>query len=131
MKLLLDTHIFLWFITADARLSVKFRNAIREPKSEVFLSVASLWEIIVKYNLGKLPLAQSPEIYIPNERRRHQIKTLPLHENAVRELAGLPALHRDPFDRILICQALANNLTIVTVDTQIQNYNVACLTSAI
>ena len=123
MKLLLDTHVFLWYITADPRLSALFRSAIREPKNEVFLSIASLWEIIVKYNLGKLPLPQSPEIYIPNERRRHQIKSLSLHENAVKELANLPALHRDPFDRILICQALANHLTIVTVDAQIQNYN--------
>lgn len=114
-------------MTADARLSALFRDAIREPKNEVFLSVASLWETIVKYNLGKLPLPQSPEIYIPNERRRHQIKSLSLHENAVKELVNLPALHRDPFDRILICQTLANNLTIVTVDTQIQNYNVPYL----
>ena len=127
MKLLLDTHIFLWYITADLRLPIKFRDAIREPKNEVFLSVVSLWEVTVKNNLGKLPLPQSPEIYIPNERRRHQIKSLAIHENAVRELVNLPALHRDPFDRILICQALANNLTIVTVDAQIQNYNVSYL----
>jgi len=127
MKLLLDTHIFLWYITADSRLPTLFRDAIREPKTEVFLSVASLWETIIKYNLGKLPLPQSPEIYIPTERRRHQIKSLSLHENAVKELANLPALHRDPFDRILICQALANNLTLATVDPQIQNYNVSYL----
>lgn len=127
MKLLLDTHIFLWYITADLRLPTLFRDEIREPKNEVFLSIASLWEVIIKYNLGKLPLPQSPEIYIPNERRRHQIKSLSLHENAVKELANLPALHRDPFDRILICQSLANNLTIVTVDAQIQNYNISYL----
>lgn len=127
MKLLLDTHIFLWYITADARLPILFRDAIRDPKNEVFLSIASLWEIIIKYNLGKLPLPQSPEIYIPNERRNHRIKSLSLHENAIKELINLPALHRDPFDRILICQTLANNLTIVTVDAQIQNYNVRYL----
>ena len=127
MKLLLDTHIFLWYITADARLPALFRDAIREPKNEVFLSVISLWEAIIKYNLGKLPLPQSPEIYIPNERRRHRIKSLSLYETAVKELSKLPALHRDPFDRILICQALANNLTIVTIDPQIQNYKVSYL----
>ena len=127
MKLLLDTHIFLWYITADLRLPALFLDAIREPKNEVFLSVASLWEVIVKYNLGKLPLPQSPEIYISSERRKHQIKSLSLHENAVKELINLPNLHRDPFDRILICQTLANNLTIVTVDSQIQNYNVPYL----
>jgi len=93
----------------------------------VFLSVASLWETIIKYKLGKLPLSQSPDVYIPAQRRLHQIKSLSLHENAVKELADLPASHRDPFDRILICQALANNLTIVTVDPQIQHYNIVCL----
>jgi len=127
MKLLLDTHVFLWYIAADLRLSILFRDAIREPKNEVFLSVASLWEVIVKSNLGKLPLPQPPEIYIPKQRRQHQIKSLSLHENAVKELANLPVLHRDPFDRILICQALANDLTIVTADPQIQNYNVSYL----
>ena len=75
MKLLLDTHIFLWYIAADLRLLTLFRDAIREPKNEVFLSVASLWEATVKYNLGKLPLPQSPDIYIPTERRRHLIKS--------------------------------------------------------
>ena len=127
MKLLLDTHIFLWYIAADLRLLTLFRDAIREPNNEVFLSVASLWEATVKYNLGKLPLPQSPDIYIPTERRRHQIKSFSLRENAVKELAQLPALHRDPFDRILICQALANDLVIVTVDPQIQSYNVPYL----
>ncbi|MCY7347271.1 MAG: type II toxin-antitoxin system VapC family toxin [Pyrinomonadaceae bacterium] len=127
MKLLLDTHIFLWYITADARLSALFRDAIREPGNQVFLSVASLWETIIKYKLGKLPLPQSSEIYIPKQRRQHQIKRLLLHENAVKELAKLPILHRDPFDRILICQTLANDLMILTVDPQIQSYNVPYL----
>lgn len=127
MKLLLDTHIFLWFITADARLSKLFRDAIQNPNNEVFLSVVSLWEITVKYKLGKLPLPQSPDAYIPAQRRKHQIKSLPLHETSVKELVNLPALHRDPFDRILICQALASNLTIVTVDSQIQSYAVSYL----
>ncbi|HXH71054.1 MAG TPA: type II toxin-antitoxin system VapC family toxin [Pyrinomonadaceae bacterium] len=127
MKLLLDTHIFLWYIAADLRLPMLFRDAIREPNNEVFLSVASLWETIIKYKLGKLPLPQSPDIYIPMQRRQHQIKSFSLHENAVKELVNLPALHRDPFDRILICQALANGLTIVTVDPQIKNYNIAYL----
>jgi PIN domain nuclease of toxin-antitoxin system len=127
MKLLLDTHIFLWYIAGDARLSKLFRDAIRDPNNEVLLSVASLWESIVKYQLGKLLLPQSPEIYIPAQRRKHQIKSLPLHEASIKELVKLPALHRDPFDRILICQALAGNLTIVTIDPQIQSYTVPFL----
>ena len=127
MNLLLDTDIFLWFISADSRLPVTFQTAIREPRNAVFLSVASLWEIIIKYNLGKLPLLQSPEIYIPRQRIIHKIKSLPLNESSLKYLINLPDLHRDPFDRILICQALANDLRIVTVDPQIQNYNVPYL----
>lgn len=127
MRLLLDTHIFLWFIAADARLPKLFRDAIRDPNNEVFLSVVSQWESIVKYQLGKLPLPQSPEIYIPVQRRKHQIKSLPLYEASIKELINLPDLHRDPFDRILICQALANDLTIVTSDSQVKSYAVPFL----
>jgi len=127
MKLLLDTHIFLWFISADSRLPILFRDAIREPKNAVFLSVASLWEIIIKSNLGKLPLPQSPEIYIPRQRRIHQIKSLPVIESSLKNLVSLPNLHRDPFDRILISQALSHNLTIVTVDQEVMNYSVPFL----
>jgi PIN domain nuclease of toxin-antitoxin system len=127
MKLLLDTHIFLWFIAKDSRLPILFRDAIREPNNEVFLSVASLWEIVIKYNLGKFPLPQSPEIYIPHERQKHQIKSLLISESSLKYLASLPNLHRDPFDRLLVSQALSRNLMIVTVDTDIMKYNVPFL----
>lgn len=127
MKLLLDTHIFLWFIAADMRLPMLFRDAIREPKNEIFLSVVSLWEVIIKYNLGKLPLPQTPEIYIPQARRKHQIKSLPITESSLKNLASLPNLHRDPFDRLLISQTLSRNLSIVTVDADIMKYNVPFL----
>ena len=127
MKLLLDTHIFLWFISADLRLSILFRDIIKEPNNTIFLSVASVWEIIIKYNLGKLPLPQSPEIYIPRQRQLHRIKSLPISESSLKNLASLPDLHRDPFDRILISQALTSNLTLVTVDPEIVRYNVPFL----
>lgn len=127
MKLLLDTHIFLWFVSGDARLSSLFRNSIRDPQNTVFLSAASLWEAIVKYNLGKLPLPQSPEIYVPQMRRNHHIESLPINESSLRELASLPDLHRDPFDRLLISQAIGGNLTLVTIDLEILKYNVVYL----
>lgn len=127
MKLLLDTQIFLWFTSGDARLPVLFRDSIREPQNTVFLSVASLWEIIIKYNLGKLPLPQSPEIYVPQMRRNHRIKSLPINESSLKELVSLPSLHRDPFDRLLISQTIGSNLTLVTVDVEILKYNVAYL----
>jgi len=128
MKLLLDTHIFLWYISADGRLPSDFQQAIRDPNNEVYLSVASLWEIIVKYQLGKLPLPQSPESYLSAQRQKHLISSLPLDEQSVMKLTSLPTIHRDPFDRMLICQAMANDLTIVTVDDSIKSYSVKFLT---
>lgn len=125
--LLLDTHIFLWFISADSRLPIVFRDAIKEANNIVFLSVASLWKIIIKCNLGKLPLPQSPEIYIPHQRQLHRIRSLPISESSLKHLVSLPDLHRDPFDRILISQTLSGNLTLVTVDPEIMNYNVPFL----
>jgi PIN domain nuclease of toxin-antitoxin system len=122
MKVLLDTHIFLWFISYDSRLSINVQNIIRDPNNEIYLSVVSIWEAIIKYQLGKLPLPESPEIYFPKQRDRHQILNLDLDESSVAQLAKLPLLHRDPFDRILICQALENGLAIATVDAAIRKY---------
>jgi PIN domain nuclease of toxin-antitoxin system len=122
MKVLLDTHIFLWFISYDSRLSINVQNIIRDPNNEIYLSVVSIWEAIIKYQLGKLPLPESPEIYFPKQRYRHQILNLDLDESSVAQLAKLPLLHRDPFDRMLICQALENGLAIATVDAAIRKY---------
>lgn len=124
MRILLDTHIFLWFISGDARLLKDVRDAIRDPDNEVYLSAISVWEAIVKYQLGKLPLPEHPETYLPKQRDLHQITSLDLNESSVLQLAKLPTLHRDPFDRMLICQALQNGLTIATVDTAVRAYPV-------
>lgn len=127
MRLLLDTHIFLWYISGDLRLSTSFRDHIDDPNNEVFLSVGSFWEVVIKYELGKLALPQSPDSYIPAQRRLHKIDTLPFEESDAQLLAGLPHHHRDPFDRMLVCQALAKGLTIVTVDPEIRRYSVRVL----
>jgi PIN domain nuclease of toxin-antitoxin system len=116
MRLLLDTHIFLWFISGDARLPTDWRESIRDPDNAVYLSVVSLWEALVKYRLGKLPLPHPPESYLPTQRARHQITSLPLDEASVCHLSTLPAAHRDPFDRMLVCQAPEHRLSIVMVD---------------
>ena len=84
MKLLLDTHIFLWFITADRRLSLFFRDAIRHPDNQVYLSVISHWEVLVKHQIGKLPLPKAPDLLLIQARRRRQIESLPLDEPALR-----------------------------------------------
>lgn len=127
MKILLDTHIFLWFISKDIRLATDVTDAIRTPENEVYLSVVSLWESIVKYQLGKLPLRESPEIYFPKQRERHQIANLDLDEASIAHLINLPSLHRDPFDRMLICQALQNGLTIATADRAVRAYPVSII----
>ena len=94
------------------------------------MSVVSLWEVIVKHRLGKLPLPQPPEGYLPIQREQHRISSLPLDEASVSQLAQLPSIHRDPFDRMLICQALEHDLTLVTVDGTVCNYPVATLSRA-
>ena len=127
MKLLLDTHIFLWYISGDTKLPTAMRDSIRAPSNEVYLSVASVWEAIVKYQLGKLWLPQPAAQYLPHQRERHKIASLPLDEASVARLETLPSLHRDPFDRMLICQALQHQLVIVTVDGAIKGYPVAVL----
>ncbi|NET60286.1 MAG: type II toxin-antitoxin system VapC family toxin [Symploca sp. SIO2E6] len=124
MKLLLDTHIFLWLISGDPRLTDNIRHTICNPQNEVYLSVVSVWEAIIKYQLGKLPLPEPPEIYLPKQRDRHLISSLSLDEGSVSQLAQLPLLHRDPFDRMLICQALHYGLTLTTVDSTIRAYSV-------
>jgi PIN domain nuclease of toxin-antitoxin system len=122
MKLLLDTHIFLWLIDDDERLSVKFRQEIRNPKNQRFLSVVSIWECVIKYQLGKISFPHSPEIYLPEQRREHLIKSLVVDENSIAQLINLPSLHGDPFDRLLISQASQYDLIMITEDRAILAY---------
>ncbi|HYU34107.1 MAG TPA: type II toxin-antitoxin system VapC family toxin [Thermoanaerobaculia bacterium] len=130
MKLLLDTHVFLWYITADPKLPAAFRAAAQDPANEVYLSVASIWEAVIKYGLGKLPLPAPPADYLPHQRDAHGIASLPVDEGAMAHLAGLPPLHRDPFDRLLIAQALQYDLKVATVDPEFASYSVPLLPTA-
>lgn len=127
MRILLDTHVFLWHLTDDPRLPTPFLAAILDPTNEVYLSAATVWEAVVKYQLGKLPLPGPPEVFLPAERLAHGIAPLAIDEGTMPHLAGLPLLHRDPFDRILVAQALQHGLTIATVDPDIAAYAVLLL----
>ena len=127
MKILLDTCEFLWLVSGDTRLSPPVANAVRNPQNQVFLSVVSFWEISVKHGLGKLPLPSSPGLFVPEQRKKHLITPLGLDESAIACLGKLPALHRDPFDRMLVCQALAHNLTLASSDPLIRQYPVTLL----
>jgi PIN domain nuclease of toxin-antitoxin system len=127
MKLLLDTHVFLWYISADHRLPHAWQNLIRDSANDVYLSTASVWEAVVKYSLGKLVLPEPPADYLPRLREEHQIATLPIEESTLRHLARLPNHHRDPFDRLLIAQAMQYELTLVTVDEAMVAYGIPVL----
>lgn len=121
--MLLDTHIFLWYITGDSRFPSSVLPLIRDPANDVYLSPVSIWEAIVKYQLGRLPLPQPPGVYLPRQRERHQISSLPLDEESVTHLHQLPPFHKDPFDRMLICQAIRHNLLLVSTDTSVRLYS--------
>ncbi|MBM3494707.1 MAG: type II toxin-antitoxin system VapC family toxin [Armatimonadetes bacterium] len=122
MRLLLDTHVFLWFIAGDSRLQPAWRDAIRDPANIVFVSVASVWEAVVKHGIGKLPMAEPPASLLPRQRTLHGLESLPIDEDCVRRLAELADLHKDPFDRIIVAQALHHDLTIVTTDSLVRGY---------
>jgi PIN domain nuclease of toxin-antitoxin system len=124
MNLLLDTATFLWWVTDDPSLSEDAAGLIGDPSRRVFLSAVSVWEITVKNALGKLPLPEDPGSLIPRLRRDSGFQDLPLTERAVLQLPKLPDLHRDPFDRMLLCQAIEHGLTIVTPDRNLRRYPV-------
>jgi PIN domain nuclease of toxin-antitoxin system len=125
MNLLLDTCTFLWIATGDEFLSPTARRLFVDPGNQVFLSAVSVWEIAVKHSLGKLPLPRPPSVLVPAERHRHQVQPLPLDETAALFCAKLPELHRDPFDRMLVCQAIVGGLTLLTPDPLVTQYPVA------
>jgi len=127
VKLLLDTCTFLWSLEGGAAISEPARAALSDAANDVYLSSVSAWEIAVKHALGRLPLPEPPHRYVPAQRRARGIEPLALDEEAALHLARLPAIHRDPFDRMLVCQALVAGLMLVTPDPDILRYPVRTL----
>jgi len=124
MNILLDTCTFLWIIAGDKKLSVRAREIFIKPENEIYLSAVSVWEISIKHSLGVFPLPEKPEHFIPAQRERHGVKPLPLDEESALYLTRLPLLHNDPFDRMLVCQAIVNSMTIMTPDDLLSKYHV-------
>jgi PIN domain nuclease of toxin-antitoxin system len=124
LKLLLDTCTFLWLDSDLARLPARVRHLCADESNQLILSAVSAWEIAAKHFAGKLPLPASPEEYITGCRTASGIVSIRFREDDAFHLPKLPALHRDPFDRMLICQAIARGLTIVTPDQNITQYPV-------
>ena len=122
MKLLLDTCSFLWIVATPALVPPLALNQFRDADNEVFLSAASAWEIAIKHGLGRLPLPKPADRFVPAEREAHGILALPIDEESALHLARLPALHRDPFDRMLVSQAIVHGLTILTPDPLVTQY---------
>jgi PIN domain nuclease of toxin-antitoxin system len=126
MKILLDTHTFLWFLDGASELSKRARTLIESPEHEKYISIASFWEIAIKNSLGKLTLeVPFPELKIEAVKNSFQILLITFEDTL--QLIKLPFHHRDPFDRIIISQAKENNLTLVSCDGNFSQYDVSLL----
>lgn len=124
MRALLDTHAFLWFITGDARLSLAARRLMEDVRYDLLLSVASIWEIAIKAGTGRLPLPLPIRSFIPQQVAENEITVLPVAMEHALEAAYLPLHHRDPFDRMLVVQALAEQVPILSADPALDRYGV-------
>lgn len=127
MKLLLDTCTFLWLTGGGRVLPAQVVSAFGTPENEAYLSAASAWEIGFKYAKRKIELTESPDRLVPAERDAHGITPLPIDEESALLAARLPLIHRDPYDRFLIGQAIVHGMTIVTPDPLIAQYAVRTL----
>ncbi len=121
---MLDTCTFLWLNGDLSQIPPTVREACESANNELYISPVSAWEIAVKWAAGRLCLPAEPSLWIPARREQNGIEPLPLTEDAVLQVTKLPPLHRDPFDRMLICQAVTEGLAIVTPDPLIRQYPV-------
>ena len=119
---LLDTHVWLWSISTPDKLGKEGIGLLENTRNELFLSAASSWEIAIKYSLGRLPLPEPPHKFIMPRLIRDRIKPLPVEHHHACQVANLPNIHRDPFDRLLIAQAQVEHLTFITADHALKDY---------
>jgi PIN domain nuclease of toxin-antitoxin system len=124
VRLLVDTHGWLWYLLAPEKLNADTQALLRSDEHEVFLSAASAWEIVIKHALGKLRLPLAPADYIPDRTTALGHRTAPIELRHVLHLAQLPLHHRDPFYRVLVAQAQVDGLKLVTADRQLAAYAV-------
>lgn len=124
IRALLDTHVFVWFIGGEERLSRAARELLQDRENEILISVASLWEIAIKHSLGKLDLERPFAELIPEQLDRQGITILPLELAHLTEVDRLPFHHRDPFDRVIAAQALSERIPVISVDAALDPYGV-------
>ncbi len=127
MRLLLDTHVWLWLLTEPERLRADVLETLRDSRNQLLLSAASSWEIVIKFQQGKLDLPEPPNIYIPSCLRITGTEALPVEHAHALATAHLPMHHRDPFDRLLIAQAQVLDIPLVTADRQFEPYQVSLI----
>jgi len=121
MRFLVDTHIFLFLINADDKLDKNIINTLENPSNSIYISMASLWEIVVKVNIGKLPLTRNiNELY--ELLNKKSILVLNIQKQHLDIHLSLPLIHKDPFDRLIISQAISDDLTLITDDQHIKDY---------
>ncbi len=124
MKLLLDTHAFIWWDSDPARLSPQVLALCQDPTNTILLSVVSAWEMQVKLQLGKLTLALSLQTLIENQQQQNHIELLPIQIEHILALDGMPPHHKDPFDRLLIAQANVEDAVLISHDAIFSHYDV-------
>ena len=124
---LLDTCVALWHFEGHSRISAALRQVLTEPSNELYLSDVSILEIVIKHQIGKLPLPKPPSRIIRPLAEKHLMDILPLTTAAIFRLEALPDLHHDPFDRLLICQAQACRIELISPDPLIRQYDVPAL----
>ncbi|MFM8286388.1 MAG: type II toxin-antitoxin system VapC family toxin [Planctomycetaceae bacterium] len=124
MRLLLDTHAFLWFVLDDPQLSSTARNLIEEPANEVEVSPATYWEIAIKIKLGKYALPQPYQEFMEAQLALNDFRILPIEPRHTALLTTMPFHHKDPFDRLLVAQALSESVSMISIDSQLDAYGV-------
>jgi PIN domain nuclease of toxin-antitoxin system len=124
MKILVDTCAFLWIVSESPRLSKTAAAVFLERNNERYLSAASAWEIGIKHAAGRLPLPERPDVFVPKIRKASGIASLDIDEESALLAGRLPGLHSDPFDRMLVAQAIVHGMTILTPDREIEQYPV-------
>ena len=127
MKLLLDTHTLLWFIAGSASLSASARALIEDAANEKFVSIVSVWETAIKVSIGKMLLSAPFDVLFPRQLEINGFELLPVKVEHTSVVTTLPFHHRDPFDRLLIAQAIEEKMTLVSVDAVFDGYGVSRL----